>query len=427
MYDSLGDEILLAGETQATLDYDSSVSPGVDVTAIGFGETSVYAVNGGNDAATLTGSSGNDKFTARDIYGRMRGDDGAYIHYAQGFDLVTGDVSGTTGTDVVVLIDGSGDDRLEAGESAVKLDFDATPGVDDFNLLATGFDQAYAYALRGGNDAALMTGSDSADRFTSKRTYSTLKRRDGAYFNYASGWDQVTGNVSLGGGPDLAFLYDDATDDAFVADPTQATMDYDATVSPGVDTTVIGFGEVYAYADFGGNDSAVLNGSATADKFYGLVPLSYIRATDGSFYNYARGFDSVTANAVGSGDLAFLYDSDGNDVLTANSTSAVFTLNPTAASQTINTAAAFDQVYTYASGGGTDQAHLAGTASSDTLTADTDWAILRSTGTSDYFNYVRYFDEVFADPGDEELGNDLLDDRGALYLLDTDPDSGSVW
>jgi len=29
-----------------------------------------------------------------------------------------------------------------------------------------------------------------------------------------------------------------------------------------------------------------------------------------------------------------------------------------------------------------------------------DWGYLRSKGASDYFNYVRYFDEVFADPGD---------------------------
>jgi hypothetical protein len=426
-YDSPGDDILTAGETQAMLDYDSGVSPGVDVTAIGFDETSVYAVNGGNDAATLTGSPGNDRFTARDLYGRIVGNGGAYIRYAEGFDVVTGDASGTTGTDVAVLFDAEGDDRLEAGETTVSLDLDATPGVDDFNLTAVGFDQTYSYAIRGGNDTALMTGSANNDRFTSKKTYSTLKRQDGGYFNYAAGWDQVTGDVSGGVGADLAFIYDAATDDLFEAGPTQATLDYDATGSPGVDTTIIGFGEVYAYADFGGNDAAILNGSAGMDKYSGLPAYSYLKANDDSYFNYARGFDSVTANAVGAGDLAFIYGSDGNDVLNADPTSAVFTLNPTAATQVVNTAAAFDQVYAYASGGGADQAYLIGATGADTLAANLDWGYLRSTGASDYFNYVRYFDAVFADPGDSELGNDLLDDRGATYALDTDPVNGNAW
>jgi len=77
MYDSPGDDILVAGETQATIDYDSGVSPGVDVTAIGFDETSTYAVNGGTDVARLTGSDGDDRYTARDLYGRIAGNGGA--------------------------------------------------------------------------------------------------------------------------------------------------------------------------------------------------------------------------------------------------------------------------------------------------------------------------------------------------------------
>ena len=428
MYDGTGDDMLTAGETQATVDYDSTGSPGVNVTAIGFDEFNAYAVNGGNDTATLTGSAGNDRFTARDLYGRMKGDDGAYIHYAEGFDQVTGDTSGTTGTDIAVLFDAEGDDRLEAGETTVSLDLDATPGVDDFDLVATGFDQTYTYAVRGGNNTALMTGSDSADRFTSKRTYSVLKRRDGAYFHYAAGWNEVTVDVSGGAGPDLAFIYDDTTDDAFEAGPTQATIDYDATPgSPDIDTTAIGFGEVYAYADFGGNDTAILNGSTGVDKFYGLTSYSYIKANDNSFYAYARGFDAVTANAVGSGDLAFMYGSDGDDLFDAGSESATFTLNPTSGSQIVNTASAFDQVYGYATGGGTDAANLTGTTADDYFKGDADWGYLRSKGSNDYFNYVRYFDEVFADPGDTDIGNDDLDDLGVSYALDSTPGNSNAW
>jgi hypothetical protein len=62
---------------------------------------------------------------------------------------------------------------------------------------------------------------------------------------------------------------------------------------------------------------------------------------------------------------------------------------------------------------------LHGTTAADTFRSELDWGYLRASGTSDYLNYVRYFDEVFADPGDTDIGNDLLDDRGATYLLDT--------
>ena len=179
--------------------------------------------------------------------------------------------------------------------------------------------------------------------------------------------------------------------------------------------------------DGGGNNSAVLNGSTGVDKFYALTPHSYIRADDNSYYNYVRGFNSVTANAVGIGDLAFMYGSDGNDVLNANSTSAAFTLNPTTGGQVVNTAAAFDNVYAYATGGGIDTANLTGTTVDDAFKGDADWGYLRSKGSSDYFNYVRYFDEVFADPGDSDVGNDDLDDLGVSYTLNSDPGNGNVW
>jgi hypothetical protein len=428
IYDSTGDDTLVAGESRCTLDYNSDVSTGFNATTLGFYESNAYAVNGGHDIATLTGSDGNDRFTARDIYGRMRGNDGAYIHYAEGFDVVTGDASGTSGTDIATLFDGSGNDRLVASESNMSLDLDATPGIDDFNLVAIGFDHRYAYAIRGGNDTALMTGSDGADRFTSKRAYSSLKRRDGAFFNYVAGWDEVTADVSGGAGPDQAFLYDEPSDDIFEATPTQATIDYDATIgSPEVDGAAIGFDEVYAYAESGGNDTATMTGSTGLDRFTSLPTYSYLTAEDGSYFNYARGFDAVTAISVGTGDLAFLYGSDGNDVLNAGSASAAFTLNPIAGGQVVNTAAAFDQVYGYASGGGTDTANLTGTTGADAFKGDADWGYLRSKGTSDYFNYVRYFDEVFADPSDTDVGNDDLDDLGVSYALDATPGNGNAW
>jgi len=74
----------------------------------------------------------------------------------------------------------------------------------------------------------------------------------------------------------------------------------------------------------------------------------------------------ILSNAIASGDLAFMCGSDGDDVLNANPTSGMFTLNPTSGGQVVNTATAFDQVYSYASGGGTDTA-IRGTAGADSF------------------------------------------------------------
>jgi parallel beta-helix repeat protein len=428
LYDSSGDDTLNAGETQAVLDYNASGAPDPNVTVVGFPDVSVYALFGGDDTATLTGSSGNDRFTGRETYGRMKGNSSAFINFAKGFDTLTGDVSGTTGLDIAILYDAATDDDLVADDTSAYFDYAAT-GVSDPNVTAQGFDQTYSYATSGGHDTSVMYGSVGVDRFTAKEIYSNLKGNSGAYFHYGTGFDESFADVTIGGGGgvDLAFIYDASTDDLFTAGPTQATIDYDQAGSPGINVTATGFDEAYAYADNGGTDAAVLNASAGADKFYGLTPYSYLKANDNSFYNYARGFDTILANAVGSGDLAFMYGSDGDDVLNAGESSAAFTTHPTAGTPVVSTAAAFDQVYTYASGGGTDQAYLNGTTGPDTFVGDLDWGYLRSTGTGNYFNYVRYFDEVYADPGDTDIGNDTLDDRGATYTLDTTPPSGNDW
>jgi hypothetical protein len=86
----------------------------------------------------------------------------------------------------------------------------------------------------------------------------------------------------------------------------------------------------------------------------------------------------------------------------------------------------FENIYVY-SGGGTDVATMHGTSGNDNFIGDLDWGILRSRETSDYFNYIIYFDEVFADPGDDDIGNDLFDDRGVTYSLDSNRINGNEW
>ena len=67
------------------------------------------------------------------------------------------------------------------------------------------------------------------------------------------------------------------------------------------------------------------------------------------------------------------------------------------------------------------------TIGDDTFTGDETWGVLESVDIDSYYNYVRYFDEVFADPGDDTDGNDTLDDSGVSYLLNTTPGNGNIW
>jgi uncharacterized delta-60 repeat protein len=427
LVDSSSNDRLDAGQVSVVLDFNASGPSDPNITANGFPSVDVYAMKGGDDTAYFTGSSGNDRFTGRDTYGRMKWDSATSSVYASGFDYVEADLTDSGGIDIANLYDSPGDDTLTAGDAKASLDYHTAPGTPDPDMVAIDFDQTYTYATKGGTDQAILDGSVGNDRFTSKTTYGIMQGPTGTFFNYATGFDHVIGDASLGGGTDKAFLYDSTTDDLLTADPTSVTLDYDPVASPGVNVTAAYFNETYTYSQYGGVDTAVLNGSANADRFTAQVASSYLKANDDSYYNYVTGFDVVNANAIGAGDIAFLYDSDGNDILNANSSSAAFSLNPTVGTPVVNSAAAFDQVYTYASGGGTDKVYLDGTAGADSFIGDTDWGILRSTGTSDYFNYVRYFDEVFADPGDTDVGNDLLDDRGATYALNPNPGNGNVW
>jgi hypothetical protein len=429
LFDGAGDDDLQAGETQVVLDFDATGASDPNLTAVGFPDVSVYALNGGDDTALMTGSAGNDRFTGRETYGRMKGDDGAFINYAKGFDSVTADVSGTTGTDVAILYDGAGDDRLEANEATAAIDFNALPGVNDANVSATGFNQTYSYATSGGNDAALLIGSEGDDRLTVKKEYVLLRDSVGGLYHYTTGFDLVDSDVAETAGDDVAYFYDGTGNDDFTSTPITATIDYDALPgSPDIEATATGFDEVYAYAMSGGTDAADLTGSASIDRYHAFSDRSYMRPDDDSYLTYTKGFQSTTAHSIGSGDFAFLYDTDGNDVLNADSTSAAFTLNPTSGGQVVNTATAFDQVYSNASNGGLDKAYLTGTSGDDIFVGDADWGyLLRSVGPDDFFNSVRYFDEVYADPGDDVDGNDDLLDLNVTYLLDTDPDNGNVW
>ena len=302
------------GEEEAIL------QPG-NVTLLGSGYA-IYGQNvesitidgkGGEDEADLAGSTGSNRLFSYADSTRLSDAPRTYSFRVDGFETVA--VDGSAGEDnYAFLYDSEANDVLTASPAGVELNR------EDGTILrsVTGFEKVYAYATAGGVDAASLTGADGArNRLTSYADYTTLTESGRSFYFQAQGFDSVNAD-SPGSGVSSAYLYDSEGDDAFEATPDSATMNRAISYA---DVTATGFARVYAYSTAGGDDSAVLTGSAAGGNRYRGYP-TYSTLTDGagSFYHYVRGFDSVVAMGFQSdlsGDRAWLYDSPGDDTLAA--------------------------------------------------------------------------------------------------------------
>ena len=266
----------------------------------------------GSDEVELIGSDGSNRLFSYADSTRLSDIPRTFSYQVDGFETVTVDSSAGS-NDYAFLYDSPENDVLTALPDEVEL------GREDGTTTrtATGFEKVYAYAKAGGEDRATLTGADGArNRLYSFADYTTLTESGRSFYFYARGFDSVSAD-SPGSGASYAYLYDSVGDDALEASPDSATMDRAASS----DVTATGFSRVYAYATHGGDDSAVLTGSAAGGNRYRGYP-TYSTLTDAtsSFYHYARGFDSVAATGSqsdSSGDRAWLYDSSGDDTLAA--------------------------------------------------------------------------------------------------------------
>ena len=128
------------------------------------------------------------------------------------------------------------------------------------------------------------------------------------------------------GGTDAVNLYDTTGTDHFEVGPTHSIL----TLSTGVTVVTSGFEVTKGYATGGTNvpgqqDTAVLYGTSSNDKFYGYDTTGYILASQVglSYYTYSFGSvearvnvaDAATGGAMGGTDIANLYDAVGSDTL----------------------------------------------------------------------------------------------------------------
>jgi len=396
------------------LDDTLTVSPGMatmertgssTTVANGYATVHSYALAGDNDEATMHGTDLADRFFSFESYARMQNTAGGfYYQTASGFDTVTG--VGGGGADLAKLLGSTGTDTLTGLPNSVTMARSgSTTGV------ATGFARVFADALTGADDTATLTGSDQVDRFRSYETYSVMQNTGPTpFFHHVKNFDAITGKT--GGGADTAYLTGGAGD---VDDTLTTTADWAKLERSGLATsTAEGYASVYINAMPGGTDTAHMTGSAHGDRLRAYVTHATMDSTDVVSYSYrAAGFGQYTVAGGGGTDLAYLYDSAGNDDFDITRNSATVTLNPAGGTIGYNISQ-FAEIRAFALNGDTgigpgDTASVEGTTGAETFFGKLDFAIFSGTG---FYNKVQYFDAVHADTGDDTPDNDTL------YLVD---------
>jgi len=157
------------------------------------------------------------------------------------------------------------------------------------------------------------------------------------------------------------------------------------------------FGQVeYAYPQgtianltmdaMGGNDSLTIIGSPEADKVDLRSTLTTIENSHISVQVHS--VEEVSYSSGGGPDRVYLYDTDGDDTLTARPRSA----------ELVGVGYKFsvadvDRIFVHATGGGQDFAYLYDSAGDDRLSVRPQFSSMSGNG---FFNYVRGFERVYA-------------------------------
>src|SRR5262249_52730838 len=175
-----------------------------------------------------------------------------------------------------------------------------------------GFGQVSASAGAGGSDTANLFDSPGSDLFTA------LADGHDALDYQTAGHIQVTNFASVavmaGAGTDIAYLAAHAgTPNTFTARPTTASLS-----GGGSAVSVAGFKTVRATTSSSA-DVAYLYDSTGDDVFVGTPGSgslqSSLQGAATSYFNVAVGFSQVYASSTMGNDVATLFDSAGNDQL----------------------------------------------------------------------------------------------------------------
>ena len=321
-------------------------------------------------------------------------------------------IVGGEGTDRITIYGTDGDETALLDSEGIQFSQTGT-----FDISATGFETVTINSGQG-DDTATLIGSDGANQLRSYSDSTTLTDSTRSFSFRVDGFEDVSVEAP-GNGRDYAYLYGSDANDSLVADPDCVVLERDAEGEMPSAVSAAGFLSVYAYGMSGGNDWAALTGSNTGtNRFYSYADHSILTESQRSFYFYANGFEDVSADSPSSArSYAYLYDSSGDDTLTATTTSATM---DRAEGWSDVTATRFNRLYAYATRGGDDTASLTGnTDGGNRYTGRPTYSTLTDSSNS-FYHYVRGFSSVTA------AGSQTDTSLDRAYLYDSSADDSFV-
>jgi len=140
-FDAAGNDTFTANPNTATMS-----GAGFSDSANGFDQVFAFATGGGNDVANLDGSNQDDIFSGNAQYAALFRT-GVYLLQVYNFELVTAILSSNSGNDVAELIDGFGNDVLNASGATAELTYSTGN-----RIKLAAFDTVYAKNQNGGNN-----------------------------------------------------------------------------------------------------------------------------------------------------------------------------------------------------------------------------------------------------------------------------------
>ena len=403
LYDSPGSDTLTAYPGSATFEMES----GYRITTYDHGSLYAYSQNGGEDWALLHDMEGSsDTFKAWPTLAKVYGD--GFHSQANSFRWVLAYSDDQTAEDTAVLYDLEGsDDTFEAWPTDAKL------YADGFSNRAKSFRWVIAESDDQIADDTAVLYDDPAGDDTFNASPTDARLYGNGFFNRVKSFSQVLAYSGVDHGNDIALLYDDpAGNDTFKAWPTLAKL-----YSAGFLNQAKSFAQVHAYSGVNhGADIASLYDDPTGDDTFRAWPTE-AKLYGNGFYNRAKSFAQVHAfSGPDHGqDVAQLYDDDsGNDTFKAWPTEARLYGNGF-----YNRAKSFRTVYGYfeQGSGGTDVAYLYDSTGDDYLLArdgdpsGEDWVLLRDEADAVYAIWAAGLDEIWADSG---TGDDTADEGDNL-------------
>lgn len=183
LHDTAGDEFLYAEPGNVRM-----INSAYNNVASGFATVEAFATAGGVDQARLYDSAGDDIFVGTPETGRIYGD--GYDNTAHGFELSRATASG--GYDTAKFYDSAGNDVFVANHEQARM------SGPNFGHVARYFEKAIGYSQQGGSDQAYLSDTAMNEFLEADGDEVTMTSEDLDLIRKAIGFDAVTAEATEG-------------------------------------------------------------------------------------------------------------------------------------------------------------------------------------------------------------------------------------